>query len=74
LDTLLNQKLEKLIKGQAVYTSKNLGFNLLISRMQKKYAANAVNAEMNSCLKEVNQFLEKYRSILTEDIEAIKKI
>ena len=74
MDTLLNHKIEKLIRGQAAYSSKNLGFNLLVSRMQKKYASNAASAELNCCLKEMNQFLEKYSNIMAEDIEAIKKI
>jgi len=37
----LDLKFEKLIKGQAEYKSANLGLNLLISRLQRKYSENS---------------------------------
>lgn len=67
----LNAKFEKLIKGQVKYTSANLGCNLLISRLQKKYAVNQTQAELKSCLQEMNIFFEKYRSVMAKDIEAL---
>lgn len=63
---------EKLIKKQAKYESSNLGLNLLISRLQRKYSAN--QAELNECLQEMKAFFDKYASIMGKDIEALKKL
>ena len=65
---------EKLIKGQLKYQSANLGLNLLISRLQKKYAANQAPVELDSYLQEMKAFFQKYTSILVKDVEALKKM
>ena len=65
---------EQLIKGQVKYESANLALNLLISRLQRKYAGNKTPAELSSCLQEMKTFIEKYSSIMAQDIEAIKKL
>ncbi|NLM47058.1 MAG: hypothetical protein GX200_09700 [Firmicutes bacterium] len=70
----LDAKFEKLIKQQAKYESKNLGLNLLISRLQRRYAANRTPEEMKKCLQEMNAFFSKYFSILGKDIEALKRL
>ncbi len=70
----LTLKLEKLIKGQAKYQSDNLGLNLLISRVQRKYAASRKPSELISCLEEIKAFLKKYSSITANDVEALKKL
>ncbi|NLX91639.1 MAG: hypothetical protein GXZ07_08660 [Firmicutes bacterium] len=70
----LNVQLEKLIKGQAKYQSKNLGLNLIISRVQRKYAANQKPSELLSCLEEIKAFLKKYSAIMANDVEALKKL
>jgi hypothetical protein len=74
MDLILNQKLEKLIKGQAVFKSHNLGFNLLISRLQKKYAENSSKEVLADCVQEINAFCSKYSSIMANEIETIKKL
>jgi hypothetical protein len=70
----LDSKFEKLIAGKASYKASNLGCNLLISRLQRRYSANQSPEEMGKCLKEMNAFFEKYHSILKSDIEALRKI
>lgn len=70
----LDLQLEKLVKKKAVYKSGNLGLNLLISRLQRRYSLNQSQAEMNNCLQEMKAFLEKYVSIMKNDIEAIEKL
>ncbi|HHW30814.1 MAG TPA: hypothetical protein GXX20_03940 [Clostridiaceae bacterium] len=70
----LDQKFEKLIKKQAKYQSANLGLNLLISRLQRKYSINPSTEELNNCLQEMKAFFEKFSSILGKDIEALKKL
>ncbi|HHW00407.1 MAG TPA: hypothetical protein GXX36_12740 [Clostridiaceae bacterium] len=70
----LDLKFEQLIKGELKYKSVNLALNLLISRLQRKYAANKTPAELTICLQEMKAFVEKYSSIMTKDIEEIKKL
>ena len=74
MDLLLQQKLEKMISGQASFSSHNLGFNLLVSRLKKNYAANSTVNEMKSCIQEVDIFLKKYNGIMVGELEAIKKL
>jgi len=70
----LDSKFEKLIKGQATYKSANLGCNLLISRLQRKYSVNRSPSELQSCLQEINAFFEKYSSVMAKDIEALRSL
>ncbi len=70
----LDLKLEKLLKKQAKYESTNLGLNLLIARLQRKYSANQSPAELNSCLQEMKAFLEKYPSIMKKELEILNNL
>lgn len=70
----LDLQFEKLIKKQSKYESTNLGLNLLISRLQRKYSANPSPEELNKCLQEMKAFFEKFASILGKDIEALKRL
>lgn len=69
-----DSKFEKLIKGQVKYQSSNLGLNLLISRLQKKYAGNQTPAELKSCLNEMQTFFNKYSAVVQKDLDAIAKL
>ncbi len=68
----LDVNLEKLIKNQAKYESTNLGLNLLIARLQRKYSINQSPEELNNCLQEMKVFFEKYSGIMAKDIEKLK--
>jgi len=70
----LDINFEKLINGQAKYESANLGFNLLISRLQRKYTSNQTPAELKSCVQEMKAYFEKYASVMAKDAEALKKL
>lgn len=70
----LDSKLEKLIKQQAKYKSANLGLNLLIARLQRKYSANQTPEELNSCIQEMNAFFQKYPSIMKMELEILKNL
>lgn len=70
----LDLKFEQLIKGELKYKSANLALNLLISRLQRKYAAKETPEELNSCLQEMKAFIEKYSTIMAQEIESIKKL
>jgi len=70
----LDFKLQKLVKRDVEYKSANLGLNLLISRLQRRYSTNPSQTELDSCVKEIKAFLERYASIMKNDIEAMKKL
>ena len=74
MDLNLDVKFEKLINGQVIYQSSNLGFNLLISRLQKKFKLNETKSEMQSCINEITAFCEKYKTIMAKDLEKIKSL
>lgn len=74
MNVSLYPKFEKIIKGQATYQSSNLGCNLLISRLNKSYAAQPTPAQLQGCLKEMDAFFDKYSSVLTKDLEIIKSL
>jgi hypothetical protein len=70
----LEPKFEKIIRNQVTYKSANLGCNLLISRMQKNYAANQTQDVLSSCVKEMKVFFEKYNAVMKNDIEALSQL
>lgn len=70
----LDTKFEKLVKGQAQYKSTNLGCNLLISRLQRKYEMDGSQEVLDSCVQELKNFFEKYKSISAKDLEEIAKL
>ncbi len=72
--TILELNLKKLIRGEIKYQAVNFGLNLLIARLQKKYNANQTPGEMDDCLQQMNSFLQKYKNIMTNEIEAIEKL
>lgn len=64
-------KLKAMVRGEVRFTSANLGFNLLISRLSKRYGSNPIPAELNSCMEEVNAFFSKYSMIMEREYEKI---
>lgn len=71
---MLEAQFEKIISGQKNYQSANLGLNLLITRLKKKYELNKTTDEMKSCIQEMNQFFQKYKKVVADDIEKIKAL
>ena len=62
-------KMEKILKGELKYTSSNLAFNMMISKMQKKIQQDPANIE--SCMKEMDEFLAKYPIVAKVDLANI---
>ena len=60
---------EKILKGELKYTSSNLAFNMMISKMQKKIQQDPANIE--SCMKEMDEFLAKYTIVAKVDLANI---
>jgi len=70
----LDEKFEKIVKRKVMYQSGSMGFNLLITRMQKRYSANPTEEVLKGAIKEMHDFYEKYRSILTKELEIFKRM
>ena len=70
----LDSKFEKLITKQAQHKSGNLGVNLLITRLQKRYAVKQTPEELDGCLQEMRIFFEKYSTVVKNDVEALKNM
>lgn len=69
MDAIVKGKIERIFLGELRYTSTNLAFNMLISKMQKKLKENP--GCMESCMKEMDEFLAKYPIVAKVDLANI---
>ncbi len=69
MNAVQQEKVEKLLRGEIRYTSGNLAFNILIAKTQKKLQADP--GSMETCMKEVEEFLAKYPIVAKVDIANI---
>lgn len=73
MPTEVANKVKAMIRGTLQYTSPNLGFNMLMSRLVRRYKASPTPAELDACFAEVRAFMEKYHSIMEPEYPAIAK-
>ncbi|MDR2965403.1 MAG: hypothetical protein LBU88_06475 [Treponema sp.] len=66
------QQMEKLLQGQ--YTFKQLGFSMLLTRLKSSYADAPTQANLETCVNDINAFIAKYSGIMSDDIAIIEKI
>ena len=69
MDAAVSEKIKKLLRRELRYTSTNLAFNMMISKMQKKLDADP--AAMGDCMKEMEMFLGKYPIVAKVDLANI---
>ncbi len=69
MDTVVQEKVKRIFRGELRYTSSNLAFNMLISKMQKKLKADSDS--MEACMKEMEEFLTKYPIVAKVDMANI---
>ncbi len=69
MDANVQEKMEKILKGEIRYTSANLAFNMLISKLQKRIKADPES--MESCIKDTDEFLAKYPIVAKVDLANI---
>ncbi len=69
MEVAVKEKVEKILRGELRYTSANLAFNMLISKMQKRLRAGSV--DMDTCMKEMDEFLAKYPIVAKVDLANI---
>ena len=69
MDEAVKEKIQMVLLGKIKYRSSNLAFNMLISKMQKRIQADPAN--MESCIKEMDEFLSKYPIVAKVDLANI---
>ena len=62
-------KFELLLQKKLKYTSANLGFNMLISKLQRKVASDP--GSMEACIREVDDFAAKFPAVVNADFARI---
>ena len=69
MDANVQEKVEKILRGELKYTSANLALNMMISKMQKRIKADPGSVE--ACLNEMDGFLAKYPIVAKVDLANI---
>ncbi|MBR3524954.1 MAG: hypothetical protein IKO11_03820 [Lachnospiraceae bacterium] len=69
MEANIRGKLEKILRGELKYTSMNLAFNMLITKLKKKVQADP--GSMDACMKEMEEFLSKYTIVAKVDLANI---
>ena len=69
MDANVQEKMEKILMGELRYTSANLAFNMLISKLQKRIQADP--GSMEACMKDTDEFLAKYPIVAKVDLANI---
>ena len=69
MEAAVQEKVKKILRGELKYTSTNLAFNMLITKMKKRVKENP--ASMEACLKETDAFLAKYPIVAKVDLANI---
>ena len=69
MEATVQEKIERILKGELKYSSSNLAFNMLITKMQKKLQADP--GSMGSCMEEMDAFLAKYPIVAKVDLANI---
>ena len=67
----VENKIKAMINGNVTYTSQNLGFNLLMSRLTRKYKSDPNPLVMAACMGEVKEFFEKYSVLMQREYDAM---
>ena len=69
---ITQQQAEKVLKGNQSFTQ--YGFSMMVTRLKKKYSENPTPPTLQECANEMNEFLQKYVSIMGPDYETITKM
>ena len=70
--TVSSQQAERLLNGS--HTFKQLGFSMLLTRLKMVFAKDSSPSSIEYCAEEINAFLEKFSTIMKEDLVIISKI
>ncbi len=68
-EDIVRENLRKILTGELKYSSSNVAFNIMISKLRKRLQKNPDC--MEECLKEINDFMEKYPIVAKVDLASI---
>ena len=66
------QQTEKLLKEHQSFSQ--LGFSLMITRLKTRYGTDPSQSTLQSCMGEINEFLDKFAGIMDADYAVIAKM
>jgi hypothetical protein len=66
------QQIEKLLKGNQVFS--HLNFSMLLMRMKMLYANDSSPSTLQTCAKEISNFLDKFKANMGADYVAIQQL
>ncbi len=69
MESLVREKMERILRGELRYVSTNLAFNMMITKMQKRVQSGS--GGMDSCMAELDEFLKKYPIVAKVDLANI---
>ena len=69
MDPQIQEKMQKIFRGELKYKSANLAFNMLITKSRKKVAEDP--GSMEGCMKELEEFLANYPIVAKVDLANI---
>ena len=69
MDAIAQEKVKKVLQGELKYTSTNLAFNMLITKMQRKLKSDPQSIE--ACMNEMDMFFAKYPIVAKVDLANI---
>ncbi|MCL1884404.1 MAG: hypothetical protein FWF81_11735 [Defluviitaleaceae bacterium] len=67
-----SQQAERILKGNQSFSQ--LGFSMLITRLKRTYTQNPSNSTLLNCTAEINNFLNKFTSIMSADYALATKM
>ncbi len=69
MDGAVQEKVKKILRGEVRYSSANLAFNMLISKLKNRVKEDP--SAMDSCLEDMEDFLKKYPIVAKVDLANI---
>jgi hypothetical protein len=69
---LTTEQVEKVLTNNYAFTQ--LSFSMMLTRLKNKYASDRSMATLTKCAIEINTYLEKFKAMLSADLDALGKI
>lgn len=70
--TVTQLQAEKILMGNQSFSQ--LGFSMMITRLRTRYKKEPSQTVLQTCVSEINMFLDKFKSIMLSDYEIIKNL
>jgi len=69
---ITTEQTEKLLKEK--YSFSQLGFSMFLMRLKAQYAKDPSEATLQTCMNEINIFLQKFAAVMSKDLEIINNL